>query len=144
MIDRDISYHVGKLKRGFEEGTRIEESFYIADETNFVVDIKDGRNLDIKGDIEVKLSDVVSGDVGMKIMVMIGRGSKAHLEIPFIIFQKERRSYNIQGVQDIVPGVCYQSGQKGWMCTRIFLEWISEKLVMNRLPGGSQRIFLCA
>lgn len=94
----------------------------------------------MKGDAEVKFSDVFSGDLGMKKIFMLGGGSKAPLEILFIIFQNERSSYPIHGVQDNVTGVRYRSGPKGWMSTRIIVEWIPEKPVMSRLLGGFQRI----
>ena len=74
----------------------------------------------MKGDTEVKYSDVVSGDMGMTMMVMLGCGSKPRFEIPMIIFQNDRCAHPIHDVLDNIPGVCYLSGPKGLVDTRVF------------------------
>lgn len=122
LIEREVAYHLVNLKRSFDDGIYLEDNVFNADETHFVVDLHDCRTLAMKGDTEVKFADVVSGDVGMTMMIMLGGGSRARLEIPFMIFQNERCSYPIQGVPDNVTGVCYRSGPKGWMDSRVFAE----------------------
>ena len=42
----------------------------------------------MKGDTEVKYCDVVSGDVGMTMMVMLGGRSKPRFEIPIVVVGK--------------------------------------------------------
>lgn len=59
------------------------------------------------GGMEVKYSEVVSGDVAMNMMVMLGGGSKAHMDIRTIFFQNDRCSYPIQGVPENVPGIAF-------------------------------------
>lgn len=140
MVEREVAYHLGCLKRDLESG-RLDENFmFNADETHFVVDLNDGRTLAMKGDTNVKFADVVSGDVGMTMMVMLGGGCHAYLGVAFMIFQNDRSSYPIQGVPDNVPGACYRSGPKGWMDSRVFTEWLSEKRVMSPLPDGRERV----
>lgn len=82
----------------------------------------------------------MSGDVGMTMMVMLGGGLRSRFEIPMMIFQNDRCSYPMQGVPDTVPGVCYSSGPKGRMDTRVFEEWLSGKRVMTPLPSGKERV----
>lgn len=140
MVHREVAFHLGGLKRDFDSGTIVEGVVYNADETHFVVDLNDGRTLAMKGDKDVKFADVVSGDVGMTMMVLLGGGATAHLGLPFMIFQNKLGSYPIQGVPDNVPGVCYRSGKKGWMDSRVFAEWLGEKRVLSLLSDGSRRI----
>ena len=140
LIEREVAFHLGFLMRGFSEKTLDEDCVFNADETHFSVNLDDGHTLAMKGDTEVKYSDVVNGDMGMTMMVMLGGGSKPRFEIPLIIFQNDRCSHPIRGVPDTVPGVCYRSGPKGWMDTRVFEEWLSEKSIMAPLPGGKERV----
>lgn len=140
MVEREVSYHLGSLMRDFEAGVMDENFVYNADETHFVVDLNDGKTLAMKGDKDVSFADVVSGDVGMTMMVLLGGGCKAHLGAPFIIFQNDRSSYPIQGVPDNIPGVCYRSGPKGWMDSRVFSEWLGEKRIMTPCPAGKERV----
>lgn len=44
-----------------------------------LADLTNGKTLAIKGDENVKFVDVVSGDIGMTMMVMLGGGSRSHL-----------------------------------------------------------------
>lgn len=140
LIEREVAFHLGELYRGFSQKVLDEDCLFNADETHFSVNLDDGHTLAMKGDKNVKYSDVVSGDMGMTMMVMLGGGSKPRFEIPMIIFQNYRCSYPIQGIADNVPGVCYRSGPKGWMDTRVFEEWLSEKRIMSPLPAGKERV----
>lgn len=108
-----MAFHLGKLKRGFDEGTLNEECVYIAGEMHFVVDLSDKRTLTMKGEAGVKFSDNVSDDVDMIMIVLPRGGSKAHLEALLIMFQNDRSSRTIEGLPDSVRGVCYSSGGKG-------------------------------
>lgn len=71
-IYRDAVFNLGKIHRCFVDIMVDEYLLYNAYETNFVVDVQNGRTLAMKGDIDVKFSDRVRGDVGMTIMVMFG------------------------------------------------------------------------
>lgn len=140
LIEREVAFHLGGLKRGFDDKSLDEECIFNADETHFCINLDDGHTLAMKGDKEVKYSDVVSGDMGMTMMVTLGGGSKPRFEIPMMIFQNDRCSHPIQGVPDTVPGVCYRSGPKGWMDTRVFEEWLDERRILAPLPGEKERV----
>lgn len=140
LIDREVAFHLGFLMRGFKDKTFDEDCVFNADETHFCVNLDDGRTLAMKGDTGVKYSDVVSGDVGMTMMFMLGGGTKPRFEIPMVIFQNNRCSHPIQGVPDSVPGFYYHSGPKAWMDTPVFEEWLGEPRVMSPLPGGKERV----
>lgn len=74
--------------RGFSEKTFDEDCVFSADEAHFSVNLDDGHTLAANGDTDVKYSDVVNGDMGATMIVMLERGSKPLFEIPFIIFSK--------------------------------------------------------
>lgn len=63
-----------------------EDCAFNDDETHFSVNDDNGHTLAMKGDTEVKYSDVVSEAMGMTIMVMLGGGSKPRFEMPLIFF----------------------------------------------------------
>lgn len=86
MVEREVAYHLGTLKWDLEFSAVDEDYLFNADETHFVVDPNDGRTLAMKGDKDVSFADVVSGDVGMTMMVFLGGVPKAYFGVPFIIF----------------------------------------------------------
>lgn len=120
MVEREVAFHFGHLMRDFNSGRLDETCMENADETHFFVDLNEGSTLAMKGDTNVKFSYVVSRDVGLTMMVLLHGGTQAHLGVPFIIFQNDRSSYPIMGLQYNIPGVCYRSGPKGWMVGRAF------------------------
>lgn len=85
----------------------------------------------MKGEDDVKFADVVNGDQGMTMMVVLGGGSSTRMEIPFIIFQNKNSSYSMIGFQDDVLGVLYRTEPKEWIYTRVFGEWLCEKRVIS-------------
>lgn len=85
---------------------------------------------------------MVSRDVKITMMFMLEGGSRHHLGVLFIISRNERRSYQINGVPNNVPGVSYRSGPKEWIDSRVFAEWLSEKSVMGLMQDGPQRILI--
>ena len=113
MVEGEVAYHLGKVSREFQDGTLCEDCVFNADETHFVIDTHDGHTLAMKGDETVKFAQVVSGDEGMKMMVMLGGCHRSHLEVPMIVFQNKTCSYPIRGLHDDYPGVFYRTGPKG-------------------------------
>lgn len=95
----------------------------------------------MKEDTDVKFADVVSGDQGMTMMVMLGGGSQRRLEIPMLIFQNKLRLYPIQGLPDDVLGVCCRTSLKGWMGTRVFEKWLSEPRIMKPILNSAKALF---
>lgn len=65
------------------------------DETHFCVNLDDGRTLAVKGETGVKYSDVMSGAIGMTLMIMLGGGMKPCFEIPMVTLQHDRCSHPI-------------------------------------------------
>ena len=113
-IERTVAFHMGELKRGFESGDLDENLVCNLNETHFIINCDNGRTLGFRGDENVKYADVVSGGVGMTMMVLVTGGSRSTIGAPMMIFQNQNRSYLIQGVPDDVVGACYRTGPKGW------------------------------
>ncbi|ETO82009.1 hypothetical protein F444_03758 [Phytophthora nicotianae P1976] len=63
-IEKQVAYHLGKLKRGFESGLYDENAIENIDETHFVVDFDNGKTLGFGDEKQVKYADVVSGGDG--------------------------------------------------------------------------------
>jgi len=104
---------LGKLQQEFNPGELDEDCVFNADETHFVIDQRNHKTLAMKGEASVKYADVVSGDEGMTMMVLISGGALSSIQVSFMIFQNQNSSYPIRGVPDDIPGVCYRSGPKG-------------------------------
>ncbi|KAE9033720.1 hypothetical protein PR002_g8515 [Phytophthora rubi] len=60
QIDKDVTKHMGELKRQFEDGTLIPDEQYNMDESHFVIDLDDGNTLDFVGAQSVKYWSIVS------------------------------------------------------------------------------------
>lgn len=110
-------------------------------EKHLVIGTNDGKKLAMKGNDKVMFVDVLSGDMGIKMMMMLGGAPNSHLGVPFMIFQNSGSSYPIRGLPETFPRVCYRTGQKGWMDRRVFSQWISEYRVLPKLPNGRKRVF---
>lgn len=54
MVEREITFYLGTLKRDFESGRLDETLFFNADETQFVLDLNDGCTMALKGDENLK------------------------------------------------------------------------------------------
>ncbi|KAE9165728.1 hypothetical protein PF005_g29485, partial [Phytophthora fragariae] len=142
-IEQAVASHLGKMKRGFEDGSLNEDTVENIDETHFVIDFDIGKTLGFVGEKKVKYADVVSGGEGMTMVVRISGGPGARILPPTMIFMNKDSSYPIRGVKDDTPGVCYRTGPKGWMDKRGFREFLGERRSMSadRL-GRVKTIFL--
>lgn len=89
-MERKVAYHLGNLKGNLESLIVEEEVLSNADETNFVVDLTDGKMLDVKGNENFKFSDVVSSNFRKTVMVMLGGGLCSHLRVSLNFFQNDR------------------------------------------------------
>lgn len=142
LIEKEVAFHLGVLKRGFEDGTYHEEDMENADETHIVFNMDNGKTLGLRGTNHVKYADVVSGGENITMMVRITGGPNAMVEVPFLIFKNKSRSYPIRGVPDTVQGVCYRSQPKGWMDAAVFLQWLNEPRAMSRKVGSTRQLFV--
>ncbi|SPQ96949.1 unnamed protein product (mitochondrion) [Plasmodiophora brassicae] len=131
-INKLVSYHLGVIARGFESGELDENLIENWDETHFVINMDNGKTLGFRGDTEVKYADVVSGGIGMTMVVRLTGGPDARICPPMLIFQNENCFYPIRNVPDDVPGVVYRTAKKGFMTSAVWLEYLREPRVQRR------------
>lgn len=111
-----LCLHVGEFQSGALDENLVEN----ADETHFVINMDNGKMLGFHGNNDVKYTDVVSGGIGMTMVVCLTGGPSSEICAPFMIFQNEQESYPIRGVPDDVPGVSYRSSKKGFMTWKVW------------------------
>lgn len=76
------------MSRQFQSDALDQDTVENIDETQFMVNMDNGRTLGFVGDDSTNCADVVSGGVGMTIMVRITEGEHARIETLFIILEK--------------------------------------------------------
>jgi len=118
-----------------------EEDVFNAGETHFVIDQHNDKTLGRRGDDEVKYADVVSGDEGMTMMVLIAGGPQATICPPFLIFKNPNSFYPIRGVPDVAPGVSYRTGPKAWIDSRVFSSPSKSAVGSQRCPTAANECF---
>lgn len=139
LIEKEVAFDLGKLKRGFERGELNENLIEHADETHFILYMDNSRTLGLRGDENVRYAAFVSGSD--LIMMMVRLSGVNHLCVqPFmLIFKKNNRSHRIRGIADDVPRGCYRSTPKGWTNGLIWHEWLSEPRLLPKLGQGKKR-----
>jgi len=90
------------------------------DETHFIVNMDNRRTLGLRGDDCIKYADVLSGGLGMTMVVRVSGGSNDTIHSPFMIFQNGKYSYPICGCPDDVPGVSYRIAKKEFITSIIW------------------------
>jgi hypothetical protein len=105
----EIAHHLGMFDREFHFGLIDEEMVENWDETHFVINMDNGKTLGFRGDNDVKYADVMSGGMGMTMVVRLTGGLYAEICTPLMIFQNQQCSYPINGVTDNVPGIYYRT-----------------------------------
>jgi hypothetical protein len=76
-IEKEIAYHLGVVALDFQSGALDENLVENADETHFVINMDNGKTLGFRGDNDVKYADVVSGGMGMTMLVRLTGGPGA-------------------------------------------------------------------
>ena len=109
-------------------------------ETHFIVNMDNGRMLGFRGDDAVKYADVVSGRLGMTMVVRVSGGSNGIIHRPFMIFQNDKCSYPICGCPDNVLGVSYRTTKKEFMTSIIWNEWLNEVKAVQSDCHGRRRV----
>ena len=112
QIEMHITYLLGILHRGFQNGSFDENLMENPDETHFTVNMDNGKALGFWGDTSVKYADVVAGGEAMTMVVQISGGRGSSLEAPMIIFTNGNINFPIRGLEDSVSGVSYRTGPK--------------------------------
>jgi hypothetical protein len=77
-MEEEVAVHLGKLKRDLESGALIEDNVENGDETHFYINLDNGRTLGFIGDEHVKYADVVSGGIGMTMLLRNTGGKNAY------------------------------------------------------------------
>jgi hypothetical protein len=130
----------------FDAGILDENLVENVDETHFIINVDNGRTLGFRGDNDVKYADVVSGGVGMTMVVRLTGGVGSRICPPMMIFQNADCSYPIRGIPDDVANVCYRTAAKGFMTGKVWLQWLGEPRAQRRygpsLHGGHRVVFV--
>ncbi|KAH9530592.1 hypothetical protein CY35_20G010900 [Sphagnum magellanicum] len=119
-IDKQIAFHLGQLAREFRASTFDENLVENIDETHCKVNLDNDKTLGFRGDNDVKYADVVSGGMGMTLMIRLTGGPHARIYNPCVIFQNASESYPIRRVPNDVPGVCYRMTKKGFITQKLW------------------------
>lgn len=61
FIEKQVAFHLGCVKRGFESGLLDEDLVENIDETHFLINLDDGKIFGLCGAQEVKYADVTYG-----------------------------------------------------------------------------------
>lgn len=129
-LEKEIAYHLGCLKRGFESGELDENLIENADETHFVINMDNGKALGFIGDESISYADVLSGGDPMTMMVTLTGGPRAAIQ-PLFFKKKCCKVLSNQGSSiQCPPGVSYISSPKGWMDSKVWYDWLSEPRAM--------------
>lgn len=137
QIEREVAFHLGVLKRAFDDNTLDENLVENIDETHFLINMSNGRTLGFAGDKDTRVMDVVSGGEGMTMMVRITGGAGATIAPPFMVFKSKTRSYPLRNCQDNIPGVSYRTSPKAFFDRALFAEYFKEHRAQLRI-GTSQ------
>lgn len=113
-----------------------------ADKTHFVVDTNESRTITPKNDEDVILTDVVSRNEGMTMMVMLGSRSQEGMQILFMIFQNKDCYTQIKELRNTILGFCYRTKARGCIDSRVFEERLTRKYIMPLLPHSKRRALL--
>ena len=105
LIEREVAYLLGQVSRKLKGRRLREEDIMNADEMHFSIHMHNHKTLAERGDGEGKYADVVSGDEGMTILILLTGRRNSSIQPPLMIFKNENSSYSIHGVPDDVSGV---------------------------------------
>lgn len=92
-LEKGVTCHIGRLKRGSKSGELDQNCIIIADETHFVFNMNDGCTLGFTNNQQVSYADATSGIEGIKIHLRISGSSNACIEPPLMIFQNKSPNY---------------------------------------------------
>ena len=127
LLETHVVFHLGELKRGFENGTFDDNIMESAGDVRFIMNLPSGRSLglsehELREEDIPSLSSVTKGTVtvpeksderleGEKVSVLIRMrsGEHAKVEVPLVIFSDPFRTYPLEGIVDSVTGACCAS-----------------------------------
>lgn len=140
FIEKSIAYHSRVLKRKFRRGIFDKDLIENAAETQFFINIEDGKTIGFIEDSHLNYADVFSAGKAMTMIMQIPEGSAAAFQTCVLILMFPSRLYSLRGVPDTVSGVCYRSLQKAWMDPTFWNAWLNERLAVGSLPDGECRV----
>ena len=91
-LEASVAHHLGTVSGLLSAGKMDENDVENADETNFIINVDNGRTLGFSGDKEVKYADVVSGGEGFTMVVRLNGGPDVRIAAPFMIFKNGDRN----------------------------------------------------
>lgn len=109
-----------------------EDNNFNSGEALFSIHLHSTRTLAIRGEEEVKLANLVSGDGGMTTVVMLGGGHNLITDVCLIIFENLSHFFPIWNLNVYVPGVKYRTSAKAIEDTGLFSEWLNKQLNSSR------------
>jgi len=143
QLHKEISYHLGCMKRDYDEGILDERDVENYDETSMVLDMIGSSCLEEVGTRRVNWGAVSSGRESFSICMRISGGPEGKIETPLVIFQNALSSYPIGGVPDNIDGVTYRSNPKGYMRQPLFAQYFANTRIINPLPSeGIRKIWI--
>ena len=117
QIERNIVYHLGVLKRRFDNK--------LFDE-NLMENMDNGTTIGFWNDTLVKYAKVVSDKDSITMVVRISEDCRLMIKAPMLIFTNPNSSYSIRTLDNNIPRVSYQIGPKGWMDQALFADFFEE------------------
>lgn len=121
-MEREVPYHLGVFYCLFKHVELNERNLFKSDKTHFQIDSNDVQKLEMRGDENIRLADVVGANEGMTMMVLLRCRPLGVMGTPILVFENARCSYSIRVVEDNVSGFKYRTGRKIWMKWRKFAE----------------------
>ena len=116
ITEEKISFHLDNLSRALNRGSLNEDCVENVDEIHFFYDIDDRSCLSSRGSTSVNYLDVVSGTMGMTVVLRVTGGYNARITSPFSFSRIARRAIQY-GVLLIIYLGCLiaQNGMDGWI-----------------------------
>jgi hypothetical protein len=137
QIEKAVAFHLGEMKRLFDNPEISDDMLENIDETHFTVDLSNSKTLGIKGEPTCKFLDIVSSGNGMTMIVRVTQGG---IMAPMLILTNDNRSYPIRGTPDDQQGVCYRSQPSGWMEQRLMPVFFNEPRAYQQDQHGRRKI----
>lgn len=139
QLHKEIAYHLGCMKRDYDDCVINECDIENYDETSMCLDMTGGFALEVAGKKRINWSTLSSGRESFSIAMRISGGPKAKIETPFVVFQNVNSSYPINGIPDNTEGVTYRSNPRGYMNQNLFAAYFRNTRIIQPLPDNRIR-----
>jgi len=133
-LHRGLTYHLGCLKRDYDDGVLDERDVENFDETHMVLDMGGEYTLSSVNTKRVNYAALSNGRQSFTICLRISGGPQAKIEPPLVLFPNKDSNYPIQGVPDDIDGVTYRTNPKAYMNQALFAEYFANPELIEPLP----------